>query len=76
MTLVALTVVTHWDSQKQKLGCHLLGVIPARQMEGFLGVCVLEQSTAHSAVQRARETKMKAELRAGGETELWKARML
>lgn len=29
------------------------GSHPVRQMEGFLGVCVLEQSTAHSAVQRA-----------------------
>lgn len=35
-------------------GSHLV-----RQIEGFLGVCVLEQYTAYSTVQRVREAKMK-----------------
>lgn len=39
-------------------------------------MCVLEQHTAYSTVQRVQEAKTKTELRARGETELQKARML
>lgn len=54
MTLVALAVVTHWDNQKQKLGCPLLGAILSDRLR-VSWECVSLSSTQPTPLYRESE---------------------